>query len=74
MIGRDYVLGLASGPQWCHASEAMRQLHDHAIGWVATVDSLVVEGGLQVLIALHVADKGFRGDSVNAARAYRGNK
>ena len=63
-IGQDFILdGRAIG-----ASAAMVALYSHACDWCLTIDCLHYGDGLPLADAIRVADAGFRGDNIRAAR------
>lgn len=71
LLGRAFILdGYA-----CGFSPAMQALHEHACGWLQTVDGLSSDYEMQndSLLArqdaMRAADIGFRGDDARKARA-----
>ena len=50
------------------ASPAMVALYSHACDWLQTIDCLHYGDGLALADAIRVADAGYRGDDIRAAR------
>lgn len=62
--GREFILdGSTIG-----ASAAMVELYSHACDWMLTIDCLHYGDGLALADAIRVADAGYRGDNIRAAR------